>query len=414
MRIFNFVEGAWPRSGGVGIGCVPKIGLSLAGSGVRVVLVSGGPTTPGYEALVEPSAAAALQKSNSRGALGIVSLPSHGKFAFAPSIFWRIGPYVSKADIIALHSVYSFPVLAGYCLARLWRKPYVLWPHGVFAPFMRGVGRRKKWIYDRLIARRIIRGASAVICTGDGERQEVRSLNLTERTVVIPHGIALDAFQSLPERGLFRARYLGNHQGPVLLYLGRLAAVKNLQMLIRAFAQVLSSIPEARLVLIGPPDPASFDQTVTGWLREYGVAGQTVLTGSITNLRAKQEALVDADLFVMPSHSENFCHALFEAMATGLPSIVSDSISYAAEVTKHNAGLALRREPEEFARGMLKLLGDPELRKKMGDNARRLVAGYAWETCGERVLLTLRSILARQPLPAELQRRGPARLELVP
>ncbi len=414
MKIFNFVEGAWPRQGGVGIGCVPKIGLSLAAGGVRVVLVSGGPPTPGYERLVQPDVKSASQETNGRGSFAIVSLRSWGRYAFAPSILWRIGPHIGAADVVALHSVYSFPVLAGYLLARIWRKPYVLWPHGVLSPYMRRVGERKKWIYDRLFARRILRGASAVICTAESERQQVGSLNLTRRTVVIPHGIALKSFESLPERGQFRARYFGGHRGPLILYLGRLAAVKNLQLLISAFAQVLRSIPDARLALVGPPDPQSFQETVAGWLREYGVAGQTAMTGAITELRAKQEALVDADLFAMPSHSENFCHALFEAMAAGLPSVVSDSINYAPEVATHNAGLALAREPGVFARGMVELLGNPAVRREMGNNARRLAAGYSWEKCGERIGLTLRSVVGGQPLPADPIRRGTPTLEPAP
>jgi glycosyltransferase involved in cell wall biosynthesis len=207
---------------------------------------------------------------------------------------------------------------------------------------------------------------------------------------------------------------LSHHQGPLILYLGRLAGVKNLRLLIEAFAQVLKSVPDARLALVGPPDPASFDQTVAGWLREFGVAAETVLTGPITDAAAKQEALADADLFVMPSHTENFCHALFEAMAAGLPSIVSDSINYAAEVSKHNAAFALRREPEVFAEGILRLLGDPALRKEMGNNARLLAAGYSWEKCGERTGATLRSVVAGQPLPADLVRHGAPALEPAP
>ena len=165
MRLFNFVEGAWPRKGGVGIGCVPQIGMSLARQGVEVVLVSGGPPTPGYESLVQPDVAGALSQKHGRGSFGILSHWSWGRYAFSPSIFQRVGQAAAQADMLALHSLYSFPVLAAYTLARIHRKPYVLWPHGVLSSFQRGVGRHKKWLYDRLIARRILQGASAVICT---------------------------------------------------------------------------------------------------------------------------------------------------------------------------------------------------------------------------------------------------------
>ncbi len=413
MKLFNFVEGAWPRQGGVGIGCVPKIGISLAASSVRVLLVSGGPPTPGYESYVQPDVDSAKRQHAGKGSFAIISVRSWGKYAFAPSIVWRVGPSVRGADAVALHSVYSFPILVGYLLARFWRKPYILWPHGVLAPYMRQIGRHKKWIYDRIFARRILKGASAIICTGEGERREVLSLDASLRTVVIPHGIALQNYASLPGRGAFRAKYLGRHQGPVILYLGRLAAVKGLKLLIEAFAKVLRSVPDARLVLVGPPDPASFDHTVKERLQQYGVTDRAVLTGGITDLKDKQEMFADADLFAMPSYTENFCHALFEAMAAGLPCVVSDSLNYAGEVAMHNAGLALGRDPSEFAAGMIQILQDAALRRRMSENAKRLASGYSWEKCGERIERTLQSVVAGQPLPDEAASQTSSSLELV-
>ena len=105
------------------------------------------------------------------------------------------------SDFVTLHSIYSFPVLAGYCLARFYRKPYAIWPHGVLAPFQREVSKKKKWLYDRLIARQILNHASVVFFSAAGEREEAASLGLRAPSVVVPDAIEAAEFASLPARG---------------------------------------------------------------------------------------------------------------------------------------------------------------------------------------------------------------------
>lgn len=121
-----------------------------------------------------------------------------------------------------------------------------------------------------------------------------------------------------------------------------------------------------------------------------------MLTGSITNLEAKREAFADADLFVLPSHSENFSQALFEAMVAGLPALISQEVDYAREVQSQGAGMAVRPDSGEFARAIMGLLHNTELRQNMGINARKMASAYPWELCGERLAGTLRSILAHE------------------
>ena len=392
MTVAHFVEGAWPRQGGVGIACVPKIAIGLARRGIHAAVIYGGPPAPGSVPLAENG-----------GSCRFASQRSWGRYAFAPSLLWRAMGVAREADVIALHSVYSFPVLAGYLHARWFSKPYVLWPHGVLGPFQRTIGRRKKWVYDRLVARRMLRGASAIVFTAAQERDDVAALNLGARSVVIPHGIDLAAYRSLPPRGAFRRRYLEGHPGPLILYLGRLAPVKNLELAIAAMPRVLQSVPGARLALAGPADPSAFAATVAEWTRKYRVSEQVVLTGPIVDADAKLEAFADADLFVMPSHNENFCHALFEAMAAGVPAVVSDSITYAAEIASRNAGIASPRDPVPFAEGMLRLLQQPSLRAEMGRCAAQLAACYSLDQSAERIARLLHAVAGRAPMPDDLQ-----------
>jgi glycosyltransferase involved in cell wall biosynthesis len=401
MKVLSFVEGANPRKGGLGLVGVPMIAKSLADCGHQEVLVIGGRVNPGQESFVQPDIATAAQKKNGPGSFGIVTFPSWSKWAFAPAILWRLCLYARDADFITLHSLYSFPVLAGYLLARLYRKPYGLWPHGVLLPVQRRISIGRKRIYDWLIARRILSQASMLFFAALGEREEAYKLGLTPPSVVIPHGFDAREFERLPPRGQFRAKYFDGHQGPLVLYLSRLNAKKGLDLLVKAFALVINQMPNARLAIVGSGDPPSFESEVKGWLHEHSVENRTVMPGLLVG-QERLQAFADADVFVFPSEAENFGFAMFEAMASRVPVVVSDTLDYAAEVQRYESGLLVRRDPQEFANAIVRLLGDPDLRRSMGENGLQLAQAYSWETCGEKIERAIQCILQGKSLPADL------------
>jgi glycosyltransferase involved in cell wall biosynthesis len=292
-------------------------------------------------------------------------------------------------------------VLAGFILAVKNNRPYALWTHGVLAPLNRTVSVRKKAIYDRIVARRILDGASVHVFTAAGEREEVASLRLTTPSVVIPLGIDAAAYRELPSRGWFRDRYLGGHAGPLVLFFGRVTPKKGLDILAGALKLLAEDVPDVRLAIVGGGDPPGFENQVKTWLRQRGVEHRAVLAGQLTG-SAKLSALADADVFVLPSHEENFATAMFESMASGLPVVVSDSLNLASEVKRYEAGLVVPLQAAEFARAMAVLIHDGTLRRRMADNGLRLVQDYSWEKCGERLDRTIRCLLRGAPLPADL------------
>jgi len=401
VKVLSFVEGANPRKGGLGLVGVPMIAKSLADRGHQEVLVIGGRVNPGRESLVQPDADTAMQQKSGAGSFGIVTFAAWERWAFAPAILWRLCRYARDADFITLHSLYSFPVLAGYLLARLYRKPYGLWPHGVLLPVQRRISIGKKRIYDWLVARRILSQASALFFAALGEREEAYKLGLTPPSVVIPHGFDACEFERLPPRGQFRAKYLDGQQGPLVLYLSRLNAKKGLDLLVKAFALVINRMPNARMAIVGSGDPPSFESEVKNWLHQYGVEHCTVMPGLLIG-QERLQAFADADVFVFPSEAENFGFAMFEAMASRVPVVVSDTLDYAAEVQRYEAGLVVRRDSQEFATAIVKLLGDADLGQRMGRNGLQLARAYSWETCGEKIERAIQCILQGIPLPEEL------------
>jgi len=401
----GFAEGV--RGDYAGLVGVPTILSSTAARGHSVVLLMAGEPIPGRENFVVPDSDAALARKEGLGTFGIVTGKARTRWGCSPSMLWRFSGLVREADFVTLHSLYSFPVLAGYLLARWHRKPYGIWPHGVLAPIQRKIGVRKKYVYNQLLADRILRNASVLFYSAEGEREEAGSLGLHTPSVIVPDGFNPDEFATLPERGRFRKRFLNGHAGPLVLFLARLHAKKGLDLLIRAMRSVIAERPDARLAIVGPPDPVSFHKQVLRWVEENGIELQTVVPG-VAGPEMRLEAFADADVYVLPSYAENFGFSVFEAMACGVPVVVSDTLNYAAEIAQSGAGLAVPRTPEQFSAAILNLLDWSDLRSQMGSCGRLLARKYSPEETGAKVETTVESILRRRPFPAELAPIGAA------
>ena len=405
MKVLTFITGASPKRGGLGSVGVPGICKALADRGHHVELHVAGQIIPGAEPFVRRSANCEFETAASPKTFDAFTYPAYGDWSFAPSLLLKLYRRAREADVIKLYSLYSFPVLAGYILARLNNKPYAIWLNGVLAPFQRSVSRRKKMVYDHIIARRILDEASVIVYSAIGEREEARPLNLTAPSVIIPHGFDSDAYDQLPARGQFRARYLNGHAGPLVLYLGRLNAKKGLDLLAASVARVADQMPDVRLAIVGSGDPPQFADRVRNWLRDCGIEDRTVMTGLLTG-DEKLAAFAAADVFVLPSQAENFGYTVFEAMASRVPVVISNTLNYAAEVEQCGSGLVVQRNPERIAAAILELLGDKDRGQRMAENALHLVRSYSWQRNGERVERTMQCILQGIPLPADLTLDG--------
>jgi len=399
MRIVGFAEGV--QGDHAGLVAVPMILSCTAARGHNIVLVLAGRPIPGGQDFVVHDCDRALARKEGLGTFGIVTCKARTRWAWSPSMLWRFSRLVRESDFVTLHSLYSFPVLAGYLLARFHRKPYALWPHGVLAPIQRRIGAAKKYVYNKLFADRILRNAAVLFYSAQGEREETDSLGLCTPSVIVPDGFNPTQFAKLPERGRFRRRFLNGYAGPLVLFLARLHAKKGVDVLIRAMQPVIAERPDARLAIVGPPDPVSFNKQVQRWIEESGIESQTVVPGA-AGPEMRLEAFSDADVYVLPSYAENFGFSVFEAMACGLPVIVSDTLNYAAEIVQTGAGLAVPRTPEQFSAAILSLLDRSDIRSEMGSRGRLLASKYSLEETATKVETALQSVLQRRPFPPEL------------
>ncbi len=396
MKIVLCSEGARLEMGGLGLVAVPQIARALANLGHQVVLEIFGPVIPGAQDFATNDPREAFQRNPVA-----ITYAARGRYAFAPKAVPHVRGHVAQADFVMLHSLYSFAVFTGATAARVHGKKYGLWPHGVLAPFQRSVSAGRKALYDSLAAKSILSRAAVIFYNAAGERDEATALGLTPPSVIIPHGIDLEPFARLPARGEFRKKYLEGFSGPLLLYLGRLNAKKGLDVLVAAMKELHAVRPEVRLAIVGAGDPPEFGDEVQNWVREAGL-GEVVVMPGLQMGEEKLAVLADTDIFVLPSHQENFSFAMFEAMASKIPVVVSDTLNFAPEVERFHAGRVVPRTADAFASAVRNLVDEPMLCQRMGEGGAQLAARYSWGTIGRQMERAIEAVIANEPLPRDL------------
>ena len=198
---------------------------------------------------------------------------------------------------------------------------------------------------------------------------------------MVPLGINYDEFAVLPEPGSFRRRYPEIGDKPIILFFGRVNFKKGLDILARAFGVVARRRQDVHLVIAGP-DNEGWGARVRTWLGEEGVLSRTTFTGMLLG-PDKFAVLRDASMFVLPSYSENFGLAVIEAMAAGLPVIISDKVNIWREVHAGGAGRVIPCDAPALADQILNLLADPDAAAGMGQKGRALVKErFQWPRIG--------------------------------
>ena len=277
-------------------------------------------------------------------------------------------------DIVHVHGLWSFPGTWGALAARWARVPYIVSPQGMLNDWAIRFRAYKKIPYWYAIERRTVGGASWVHFATEEEQRQAQPWLEGKKTKVIPIGLDLQEFAALPPRGEFRDRQRIPRGKPLLAFLGRIHPVKGLDALLRALVRIKAEFPGVILALAGS-DEGGYGGQLQGLAQSLGVHGEVQWLGTIDE-QDKRAFLADADLFVLPSFTENFGLAAVEAMAVGCPVILGRGVNIAAQVESYKAGCVVSTEPEALATVIIDTLRKPETRQSMGKAGQRLVAEW--------------------------------------
>jgi len=272
----------------------------------------------------------------------------------------------SDAEVLHSHGLWLMPNVYPSWAAKRGRAKLVVSPRGMLAPEAMAFSSAKKQAFWRLFQRRALTTASFIHATGEGELADIRAAGLANPVAVIPNGVDLP-----PE-------VAGPRTGPLtILSLGRIHPKKGLESLVRAWERLEAAWPDWRLRIVGPAE-LGHDRELAALAGSLGLARLSVegpLYGG-----ERLEALRGADLFVLPTLSDNFAMTVAEALAAGTPVISTRGAPWAG-LEREGCGWWVDHGPEPLAAAMEQAmsLGRPAL-AAMGARGRAWMArDFAWD-----------------------------------
>ncbi len=290
-----------------------------------------------------------------------------------------LGANVAEFDVVHIHAVFSHACLAAANASRRKGVPYVVRPLGTLDPWSVHQKRWRKQLFWHLGVKHMLAGAAAIhYTTADEQRLAESSLGLG-RGVVIPLGISPDIFTHPvpPER--FRQQHAELGREPYVLILCRLHPKKGIELALDAFLAATAQ-PELRawrLVVAGAGDP-----TYVGGLRRLvakrGGDERVLFTGWLAG-DDKLAALRGAALMALPSRQENFGISVVEALASGVPALVSPHVNLAPEISAAGAGWVVRLEVDALEAAFARIMRDRDERARRGAAGRALaLERFTW------------------------------------
>lgn len=293
-----------------------------------------------------------------------VSYPREYTFSL-PLVRW-LWRNVTRFDVVHIHSVYRFTTVAAALVCRIRSVPYVLHPHGALTAYHQARHRWRKGLYERLVDRPIAHHAETVIWESDREQAEAVEVGWPAGSMVWS-GVWVPALSDADVR-----------RDGEIVFLGRLAEKKGVDVAVDALPLVLEAHPHAYLRVIGPSEEVELSALVAR-AAELGIDDRVRFEGVLHGAE-KDDALRRASVHVFPSADESFGASAIEAMAYATPVVLTRAFPFFDELDRAGGCIVTDRTPEAVAEGVSMLLGDRNKAEEIGHIGRTFVASrFAWD-----------------------------------
>ncbi len=273
-----------------------------------------------------------------------------------------------RFQVIHSHGLW-LPVNHWACRAARQRAlPLIIHPRGMLGPWALQHRAWKKRLVMALYQRTDLKSASVIVATSDDEYRNVRTLGFANPVAVIPNGIVL------PELEMQATHARDNARSRTVLFLSRIHKVKGLINLVRAWSSLQSV--GWRLHIVGP-DTTGHLQEVMKEAKQLGIDHLIDFTGEV-NDSEKAAMYKNADIFVLPSFSENFGVVVAEALAYGLPVITTTGTPW-SDLNTYGCGWSVDIGVEPLRRALSEAMQlDDVARKAMGRRGIEYVQHFDW------------------------------------
>ncbi len=317
---------------------------------------------------------------------------------YSPVLRRFLNQRIGEADIVHSHGLRMLPSYEARRLAVRRGVPLVISPHGQLDPWILGYGKLRKKIIGLLYENRNLQNAACIHVTSNQEARHVRAYGLRNPIAVVPIGLDAAEYPVDRDDGSVIERWPQLKGKKRLLFLSMIYRKKGLCRLAQAWGRLWRRYPDWQLVIAGQElddDRARAQQIITS----TGAGGCTTFVGPVVG-ELKKQLLGASDLYVLPTEGENFGITIAEAMACGLPAIVSNTTPWGA-LARDGCGWWIDVGVEPLCTAMQQAMGLSDAqRQEMGRRGRRVIEeNYAWPVIVRQMIEMYRWLLGRSDKP---------------
>ena len=278
------------------------------------------------------------------------------KYGYSPQFVQWLRRESLRFDAVVVNGLWLFNSFGAWMALNGGLVPYYVFPHGMLDPWFKRyypLKHLKKWLYWPWAEYRVLRDATAVLFTTEEERRQARESFWLYgcHEEVVPYGLGSPPEPAGEQIDLFLRRFPFLREKRRWLFLGRLHEKKGCDLLLRAFAKVASNQPDLHLVMVGP-DQQGLLASYQKMAQELGLQERVTWAGMLVDGQ-KWGAYRSAEVFILPSHQENFGIAVAESLACGTPVLISNKVNIWREVISGGAGL-VGEDTESGTEGVLR------------------------------------------------------------
>lgn len=268
--------------------------------------------------------------------------PSFGKYRYNARLVAWLRERASSFDVVIVRGIWQYQSFGTWIASKKEGFPYFVFVHGALDPWFKEaypLKHLKKWLYWPWAEYRVLRDATGVLFTSEEERALAsKSFELYKaKEIVVNYGTNKPKGDSRLQKQIFLNRFPTLKGKRCILFLSRIHPKKGIDILLDAFSQISQQVPDYFLVIAGPDD-GNTQFKLKQRAIQLGIDKQIVWTGMLRG-DEKWGAFHAADVFILPSHSENFGVVVAEALACSLPVLITDKVNIWREIEKEEAGL---------------------------------------------------------------------------
>ena len=311
------------------------------------------------------------------------SSPSIRYYIFSLPLTLWLWENIPKYDVIDSHYLFSYASTCSAIISNFYGIPYTMRAMGQLSSWALNQGQLKKKLYLALLERRNLRNASAIHCTSLAEAQDVSALGIYTPRVVLPLGVDQPA-HTVDASILLRNQYGIPEQTPIILFISRLDKKKRVDLVIESLSKLRDREYTFYSIIAGSGD-SNYVRKLMELVDKHDLHNYISFPGFVDG-PDKNILLQGSDLFVLPSHSENFGIAVAEALIAKLPVIITHGIQISSDILAANAGLVIEDNIDSLTSAIANLIDDSILRQNLGQNGYNFAkTHYDWHTISQNL-----------------------------